>query len=586
MGNFSSRLLTRRKRSRQPAASSKRVSVSLSVAGSDEFGNTGPLPPDPTRETSSDYEEFLRAYPRFTESAAIDDLRAGDFTRLSRSAVYLDYMGGGQYPESLVRAYAETLQSNVFGNTHSESMSFIPPMPVHLAVHPSQLSEQYSQEARRAVLSFFDADPEEYLVVWTANATAGLKLIGESFPFTSESSLILPVDAHNSVQGIRAFAGRAGASVKYVPCLEEGGFDMEEALRMLQALTEPPGSSDPRSRSLMALTGLSNLTNRKVPLQGIVSAAQAHGVHTILDAAALAPTTRISLRSIPVDSMVVSFYKMFGFPTGVGALIAKKGFLDILERPWFAGGAVDLVQVPGVIATPAECISSRFEEGTINYLTLPAVTAGINTLSKYMNLLPIRLSSLYHYLYSQLSMLQYPDTGTPVVQILTGEPSPPSTAPPHGYVLSFLILDRKGEMVPLSHIEALAARKGREELPAVAPAFKSTFKRPRNPARARQNNTSDHSSPPLIQESLPDPGTAERTIALRTGCACNPGGAAALLGIDSYMQLLQPGATQRAFELVVGRELGVIRVSLGWVSDWSDIASFIHFVKGVQEVVG
>ncbi|CAE7233730.1 unnamed protein product [Rhizoctonia solani] len=574
MGNFSSRVLSRRKRSRnvQPAPPSKKVSTSLSVDGSDDFGNSGPLPPEPAHEISSDYDEFLRAYPQFAETVAIDELRARDFTRLSRNAVYLDYMGGGQYPESLVQAYAETLRDNVFGNTHSESMS-------------SQLSEQYSQEARRAVLSFFDADPEEYLVVWTANATAGLKLVGESFPFTSESSLILPVDAHNSVQGIRAFAGRAGANVKYVPCLEEGGFDMEEALRMLQALTESPGSSDPRPRSLMALTGLSNLTNRKVPLQGIVSAARANGVHTILDAAALAPTTRISLRNTPVDSMVVSFYKMFGFPTGVGALIAKKGFLDILERPWFAGGAVDLVQVPGVIATPAECISSRFEEGTINYLTLPAVTAGISMLSNYMDLLPIRLSSLYHYLYNQLSMLQYPDTGTPVVQILTGEPSSPSAAPPHGYVLSFLILDRKGEMVPLSHIEALAARKDHKDLPVVASPFESTFKR-RSTTRAPQTGTSPHSSPPLIQETFLDPVARERTIALRTGCACNPGGAAALLGIESYMQLLQPGATQRAFELVVGRELGVIRVSLGWVSDWSDVAAFIRFVKGVQEVVG
>ncbi|KEP46208.1 methyltransferase type 11 [Rhizoctonia solani 123E] len=573
MGNFSSRVLARRKRSRQPVAPSKKLSPSLSVDGSDGFGTSGPPPPGPTHETSSDYDEFLRAYPRFAESVAIDELRARDFTRLSRNAVYLDYMGGGQYPESLVRSYAEILQSNVFGNTHSESMS-------------SQLSEQYSREARTAVLSFFDADPEEYIVVWTANATAGLKLVGESFPFTSDSSLILPVDAHNSVQGIRAFAGRAGANVKYVPCLEEGGFNLEEASRILQALAESPGSSDQRPRSLMALTGLSNLTNRKVSLQGIISAAQARGVHTILDAAALAPTTRISLRSTSVDSMVVSFYKMFGFPTGVGALIAKKGFLDILERPWFAGGAVDLVQVPGVIATPAECISSRFEEGTINYLTLPAVTAGINILSGYMDLLPVRLSSLYHYLYSQLSMLQHQDTKTPVVQVLTGEPSPPSTAPPHGYVLSFLILDRKGEMVPLSHIEALAARKDHKELPAVSPTFKSTFKRPRGAARAPPNGTSTHSSPPLIQEALPNSTSVGRTIALRTGCACNPGGAAALLGIESYMQLLQPGATQRAFELVVGRELGVIRVSLGWVSDWSDIAAFIQFVKGVQEVVG
>ncbi|KAB5593822.1 Methyltransferase type 11 [Ceratobasidium theobromae] len=371
---------------------------------------------------------------------------------------------------------------------------------------------------------------------------------------------------------------------------------------MLDSLSESSNAST--SKSLMALTGLSNLTNYKVPLHEIIPVAQARGVYTILDAAALAPTTRISLRKTPVDSMAVSFYKMFGFPTGVGALVARKKFLDILDRPWFAGGAVDLVQVPGVIATPAECISSRFEvrtfaavtkpksydilwlqEGTINYLTFPAVIAGINSLSKYIDMLPLRLSSLYHYLYNQLSLLRYPDTETPTVQILTGAPSLPSATPPHGYVLSFLVLNKKGEIVPLSHIEALAARKGRDNLPTIAPTFKSTPKHPNPiPHVLRTSNTS--SSTAVYEKPVVDLGRTERTIALRTGCACNPGGAAALLGIESYMQLVQPGATQRSLELVVGRELGVIRVSLGWVSDWSDVVAFIRFVKGIQEVVG
>ncbi|KAG8713559.1 hypothetical protein FRC09_018594 [Ceratobasidium sp. 395] len=510
-------------------------------------------------ELQSGYDAFLHAYPLFTETAAVDELRARDFSRLSRNAVYLDYMGGGQHPESLIKAYAEILNNDVFGNTHSESMS-------------SKLSEHYSQEARRAVLSFFDADPDEYLVVWTANATAGLKLVGESFPFTSGSSLVLPVDAHNSVQGIRAFAGRAGASVRYVSCLEDGGYDLEEAMSILNSL--PESSKPTGSKSLLALTGLSNLTNHKAPLEAMVPAAHARGVYTVLDAAALAPTTRISLSKIPVDAMVVSFYKMFGFPTGVGALVGRKSFLDTLQRPWFAGGAVDLVQVPGMIATPAECISSRFEEGTLNYMTLPAVTMGLEILSNYIDLLPLRLSSLYHYLYTELSAIRYAETGTPLIQILSGRPSTPSKSPPpHGYVLAFLLLDKKGEIVPLSRVEALAARTDRGNIPAVAPAFKSTFKQPES---ARAFSTGP---------ARPAP-SQDQVFALRTGCACNPGGAAALLGIESYMEILHPGATHRTLELVVGRELGVVRVSLGWVSNWSDVAAFIAFVKSVEEIVG
>jgi molybdenum cofactor sulfurtransferase len=62
------------------------------------------------------------------------------------------------------------------------------------------------------------------------------------------------------------------------------------------------------------------------------------GYDTLLDAAALAPTSTISLSKTPVDAMAVSFYKMFGYPTGVGALVVKKSFLAKLKRPWFAGG--------------------------------------------------------------------------------------------------------------------------------------------------------------------------------------------------------------------------------------------------------
>ena len=59
--------------------------------------------------------------------------------------------------------------------------------------------------------------------------------------------------------------------------------------------------------------------------------------------------------------MAISFYKMFGFPTGIGCLIAKKSFLRQLKRPWFAGGTVDVVQVPGTGFTPTQQICEQFE---------------------------------------------------------------------------------------------------------------------------------------------------------------------------------------------------------------------------------
>ena len=108
------------------------------------------------------------------------------------------------------------------------------------------------------------------------------------------------------------------------------------------------------------MTGLSNVTNSKNPLS-LLAYASNLGYSTLLDAAALATTSKISLRHTPADAMAVSFYKMFGFPTGIGCLVVKKSFLRQLKRPWFSGGTVEVVQVPGIGFTSAQQICEQFE---------------------------------------------------------------------------------------------------------------------------------------------------------------------------------------------------------------------------------
>jgi molybdenum cofactor sulfurtransferase len=116
------------------------------------------------------------------------------------------------------------------------------------------------------------------------------------------------------------------------------------------------------AKALFALTGTSNISNSKTSLS-LIKYASSLGYSTLLDAAALAPHSIISLWETPVDAMAVSFYKMFGFPTGVGALVVKKSFLSQLERPWFSGGNVDVVQVPGRLVTRSHELHEQFEVG-------------------------------------------------------------------------------------------------------------------------------------------------------------------------------------------------------------------------------
>lgn len=91
------------------------------------------------------------------------------------------------------------------------------------------MSARYAAEARQAVLSFFRAPPG-YTVIFTANATGALKLVGEAFPFTEGSCLVLGADSHNSVHGIRQYAVQGKAEVHYIQACPQGGVDLQETM--------------------------------------------------------------------------------------------------------------------------------------------------------------------------------------------------------------------------------------------------------------------------------------------------------------------------------------------------------------------
>ena len=72
---------------------------------------------------------------------------------------------------------------------------------------------------------------------------------------------------------------------------------------------------------------------------------------------------------------------MFGYPTGVGCLLIRNAALATLRRPWFAGGTVNFatVQGRGHVLAPRE---AGFEDGTLNYLSIPAVEIGLRHLER------------------------------------------------------------------------------------------------------------------------------------------------------------------------------------------------------------
>ena len=266
---------------------------------------------------------FRDAYPG-CDTAAIDELRDREYARL-RDHSYLDYTGGSLYAESQLVRHHALLRDGVFGNPHSGNPT-------------SRSATLLAEHARTAILDWFAASPDEYTVVFTSNASAALKLVGEAYPFDERRGLLLTADNHNSVNGIRVMAKARGAEVDYIP-LETPSLRLDDAV--VRDRLDPPRTG---RAGLFAYPAQSNYSGVQHPLEWI-GLAQERGWDVLLDAAAFVPTNRLDLTRWRPDFVTVSWYKVFGYPTGIGSLIVRRDALARLQRPWFAGGTIGLVSV-------------------------------------------------------------------------------------------------------------------------------------------------------------------------------------------------------------------------------------------------
>jgi selenocysteine lyase/cysteine desulfurase len=170
----------------------------------------------------------------------------------------------------------------------------------------------------------------------------------------------LSVDNHNSVNGIREFARRAGAPVRTVR------LDRQEL---------PPDGP-----GLFAFPAQSNFSGVEYPLS-LVEVAHARGLDVLVDIAAYAPSHALNLRDCDAEFAALSFYKLFGYPTGLGCLIARRDALGRLRRPWFAGGTVLYASVAADThrLRPGH---EAFEDGTPDFLAISAIPSGFALLNE------------------------------------------------------------------------------------------------------------------------------------------------------------------------------------------------------------
>lgn len=471
--------------------------------------------------TNSDYNPeqmdnvfaaFKQAYPTFEGTTRMDELRDREYARLDKqNHIYLDYTGGGLYADSQLRDHMALFRDNVFGNPHSNNPS-------------SLATTDLVERARAYVLRYFNASPDEYVVIFTANASGALKLIGESYPFNAGARYMLTFDNHNSVNGIREFARARGGRVTYIPLLIP---DLVIDRAKLAGYLE---QTQPDHHNLFAYPAQSNFSGVKHPLE-LIAEAQSHGWDVLLDAAAFAPTNRLDLSRWQPDYVVLSFYKIFGYPTGVGCLLARKTALAKLKRPWFAGGTITLSSVQGMGHHLAQN-EAAFEDGTVNYLNIPAVEIGLKHIEAInIDTIQERVRCLTGWLLDNLLALHH-GNGKPLIRLYG-----PTDLQLRGGTVAINFYDPAGKLIDFRRVEELAN---------------------------------------------------EVNISLRTGCFCNPGINEMAEGLtEAEMAEGFKDGRQIGFPFFLsiiehksGKSAGAVRVSVGLATNFADVYRFMHFAQG------
>jgi len=327
------------------------------------------------------------------------------------------------------------------------------------------------------------------------------------------------------VNGIREFAHLRGADVTYIPIALP---DMRVDDSQLHRELEQPSK---RGHNLFAYPAQSNFSSVQHPLDWIENAHK-HGWDVLLDAAAFVPTSKLDLSKVKPDFVPISFYKMFGYPTGLGALIARKEALAKLHRPWFAGGTITVASVQGDKYYMANG-ASAFEDGTIDYLNIPAVEIGLKHIESIgYDVIHERVRALTGWLLDNLTSMKH-SNGMQLVQVYG-----PTTMDKRGGAVTVNFYDLNDEALDHRFIE-------------------------------QQAN--------------------EANISLRTGCFCNPGAGEVALEISRVeldVCFTQPGHEDRLTvddfrSCIDGKSSGAVRISVGMVTNFNDVQGFLAFARGL-----
>jgi cysteine desulfurase/selenocysteine lyase len=294
------------------------------------------------------------------ESEAINAERMrADFPILSRKVhgkrlVYLDNAATTQKPQAVIDALVR------FYSTYNSN--------VHRSVHTlgEEATEAY-EGSRKKTAEFVGAKPRD--LVFVRGTTEAINLVGSAWgeKNVKKGDVIVAtkMEHHSNIVPWQQLAKRNGASLKYVGLDTDGTLDLagfEDLLR------EAP--------RLVALTHCSNVLGTVNDVTKLCSMAKMAGATTLVDGAQSVPHMPVDVEEIGSDFYAFSGHKMLG-PTGIGALVARKGLLEEMD-PFQTGG--EMIREVFDDHSTWNDVPYKFEAGTVNIADAIGLGAAVDYL--------------------------------------------------------------------------------------------------------------------------------------------------------------------------------------------------------------
>lgn len=389
--------------------------------------------------------------------------------------VYLDHAGTALYSEVQLANVYRLLGGTLLSNPHT-----------------SKNTDDLLDQVRFRVLRWLNASADDYSVVFTSGATAALKMVAECFAFsrtsadaedetddkndcprTDRGQFAYLTDNHTSVLGMRAIVNTeriSGVSFSdfKTRCDLIG---IEEQHDCLSVNTDPD-----HTNSLFVYPGQCNFSGYKYPLDAIhnlqrygpLIPAQRQPQNTtnwfvMLDAASLVATGRLDLSRHCADFVCISFYKLFGYPTGLGALLISRRGARVLRKRYYGGGTVQIALASHDwhrkrSASPLRRLHERYEDGTVSFLSVAAVLAGFETMERLVpGATAVRIErhcyAVARHLYAGLSALRYANDA-PVVRLYHDDGF--ESCLRQGGIVNFNVLHANGSVVGFRELAEIA----------------------------------------------------------------------------------------------------------------------------------